>query len=307
MEIKGEDFLKKVQKKQETEELEQRLSQLKGDEETVQPNQQYYSKPNMQDDDAVKVDIDDQELGDIMLNGASNNSGQSNETNKRKYLILGLVLIILFLLTIVIIRLLNSPSDDESFSNSQEQTKEEKSLENDSIEQQYQKIIDEKLKNIKEQTNQTQEVDTQDSELNIDSIEQKEKKVEEETAKPDVFGIKEKQEAKKEVVKKVTKPVVKKQEVKKQETTKTVKKQISTSKPKGTFVQVGAFSKQPAKEYLEKIEKNGFNYTIYKVTVNGKVYNKVLVGPYKNRANAGENMSIIKRKLNISSAFILRF
>jgi len=307
MEIKGEDFLKKVQKKQETEELEQRLSQLKGDEETVQPNQQYYSKPNMQDDDAVKVDIDDQELGDIMLNGASNNSGQSNETNKRKYLILGLVLIILFLLTIVIIRLLNSPSDDESFSNSQEQTKEEKSLENDSIEQQYQKIIDEKLKNIKEQTNQTQEVDTQDSELNIDSIEQKEKKVEEETAKPDVFGIKEKQEAKKEVVKQVTKPVVKKQEAKKQETTKTVKKQISTSKPKGTFVQVGAFSKQPAKKYLEKIEKNGFNYTIYKVTVNGKVYNKVLVGPYKNRANAEENMSIIKRKLNISSAFILRF
>ncbi|WP_404320024.1 SPOR domain-containing protein [Malaciobacter canalis] len=307
MEIKGEDFLKKVQKKQETEELEQRLSQLKGDEETVQPNQQYYSKPNMQDDDAVKVDIDDQELGDIMLNGASNNSGQSNETNKRKYLILGLVLIILFLLTIIIIRLLNSPSDDESFSNSQEQTKEEQSLENDSIEQQYQKIIDEKLKNIKEQTNQTQEVDTQDSELNIDSIEQKEKKVEEETAKPDVFGIKEKQEAKKEVVKQVTKPVVKKQEAKKQETTKTVKEQISTSKPKGTFVQVGAFSKQPAKKYLEKIEKNGFNYTIYKVTVNGKVYNKVLVGPYKNRANAEENMSIIKRKLNISSAFILRF
>ncbi|AXX86607.1 SPOR domain-containing protein [Malaciobacter marinus] len=308
MEIKGEDFLKKVQKKQETEELEQRLSQLKGDEEDVQTNQQYYSKPNMQDDDAVKVDIDDQELGDIMLNGASNNSGQSNETNKRKYLILGLVLIILFLLTIVIIRLLNSPSDDDSFSNTQEKTNEEKSLENDSIEQQYQKIIDEKLKNIKEQTNQTEEVNTEDSELNIDSIEQKEKKVEEEAAKPDVFGIKkEQEEAKKEVVKKVTKPVVKKQEVKKQKTTKTVKKSTNTSKPKGTFVQVGAFSKQPAKKYLEKIEKNGFNYTIYKVTVNGKVYNKVLVGPYNNRTKAEENMSIIKRKLNISSAFILRF
>ncbi|WP_419782426.1 SPOR domain-containing protein [Malaciobacter marinus] len=308
MEIKGEDFLKKVQKKQETEELEQRLSQLKGDEEDVQTNQQYYSKPNMQDDDAVKVDIDDQELGDIMLNGASNNSGQSNETNKRKYLILGLVLIILFLLTIVIIRLLNSPSDDDSFSNTQEKTNEEKSLENDSIEQQYQKIIDEKLKNIKEQTNQTEEVNTEDSELNIDSIEQKEKKVEEEAAKPDVFGIKkEQEEAKKEVIKKVTKPVVKKQEVKKQKTTKTVKKSTNTSKPKGTFVQVGAFSKQPAKKYLEKIEKNGFNYTIYKVTVNGKVYNKVLVGPYNNRTKAEENMSIIKRKLNISSAFILRF
>lgn len=301
MEIKGEDFLKKVQKKQETEELEQRLSQLKGEEESIQPNSQQYSAPkrSMQDDDAVKVDIADQELGDIMLNG-STASSESNETNKRKYLILGLVLIILFLLTIVIIRLLNSPDNQEdSFNNQDETVQEEKSLENDSIEQQYQKIIDEKLKNIKEQTNQTQEQAVDENELNIDSIEQKEKKVEEKKAKPDVFGIKPKQE---EVKKEVVKEVSKKEPVK-----QPVKKVTTSSKPKGTFVQVGAFSKQPAKKYLQKIEANGFNYTIYKVTVNGKVYNKVLIGPYKNRASAEQNMSIIKRKLNISSAFILRF
>ncbi|AXH09175.1 hypothetical protein CP960_05590 [Malaciobacter halophilus] len=310
MEIKGEDFLKKVQKKQETEELEQRLSQLKGEEESIQPNSQQYSavKRSMQDDDAVKVDIADQELGDIMLNG-STASSESNETNKRKYLILGLVLIILFLLTIVIIRLLNSPDNQEdSFNNQDETVQEEKSLENDSIEQQYQKIIDEKLKNIKEQTNQTQEQAVDENELNIDSIEQKEKKVEEKKAKPDVFGIKPKQEeVKKEVVKEVKKPVVKKEVSKKEPLKQPVKKVTTSSKPKGTFVQVGAFSKQPAKKYLQKIEANGFNYTIYKVTVNGKVYNKVLIGPYKNRASAEQNMSIIKRKLNISSAFILRF
>lgn len=262
----------------------------------------------MQDDDAVKVDIADQELGDIMLNG-STASSESNETNKRKYLILGLVLIILFLLTIVIIRLLNSPDNQEdSFNNQDETVQEEKSLENDSIEQQYQKIIDEKLKNIKEQTNQTQEQAVDENELNIDSIEQKEKKVEEKKAKPDVFGIKPKQEeVKKEVVKEVKKPVVKKEVSKKEPLKQPVKKVTTSSKPKGTFVQVGAFSKQPAKKYLQKIEANGFNYTIYKVTVNGKVYNKVLIGPYKNRASAEQNMSIIKRKLNISSAFILRF
>lgn len=305
MEIKGEDFLKKVQIKQETEELEQRLSRLKKEEDMAFNSQPQNSIKNNIEEDAVKVDIADQELGDIML-GTSN---ESNETNKKKYLILGLVLIILFLLTIVIIRLLNSPSEDSGFETNK--SKEEKILENDNIEEQYQKIIDEKLKNIKEQNNQ---VEQKEEELNIQSIEEKEKKVEEEAiAKPDVFGIKEEvavEEKKEEPVKEVVKveppvtkqkPVVTQPKVEKKPVVKT------TTKPEGTFVQVGAFSKQPAQKYLDKIVNNGFAYTLYKVNINGKIYNKVLIGPYKNRAEAEKNMEIIKRKLNISSAFILRF
>ncbi|MFY9074814.1 SPOR domain-containing protein [Malaciobacter mytili] len=306
MEIKGEDFLKKVQIKQETEELEQRLSQLKKEEEISFNPQPQNSIRNNIEEDAVKVDIADQELGDIML-GTSNDS---NEINKKKYLILGLVLIILFLLTIVIIRLINSPSEDSGFETNK--SKEEKILENDNIEEQYQKIIDEKLKNIKEQNNQ---VEQKEEELNIQSIEEKEKKIEEETvAKPDVFGIKEEvaveekkvEPVKEEVAKEQTtlpkkKPVVTEPKVEKKPVVKT------TTKPEGTFVQVGAFSKQPAQKYLDKIVNNGFAFTIYKVNINGKIYNKVLIGPYKNRAEAEKNMEIIKRKLNISSAFILRF
>ncbi len=307
MEIKGEDFLKKVQIKQETEELEQRLSQLKQEEE-ISFNPQTNIKTS--EEDAVKVDIDEQELGDIML-GTSN---ESNNTNKKKYLILGLVLIILFLLTIVIIRLLNSPSENNVFQNNK--PKEEKTLENDNIEEQYQKIIDEKLKNIKEQNNQ---IEKKEEELNIQSLEEKEKKIQNEPkTKPDVFGIKEELPAdkKKEVPLKdestawpKKKAVVSEPKVENKVVNKVVKKVVNkvTDKPKGTFIQVGAFSKQPAQKYLDKIVNNGFNYTIYKVTVNGKTYNKVLIGPYKNRVEAENDMTIIKRKLNISSAFILRF
>lgn len=300
MEIKGEDFLKNVQIKQETEELEQRLTELKS---TPSNNPTSGANPYEQaDEDAIKVDIAEQELGDIML-GATE---ESNQTNKKKYLILGLVLIILFLLTIVIIRLLNNSSEDDSFTETK-QSSQEKTFENDNIDQQYQKIIDEKLKTIKEQNNKPIEESITEDSLNINKIEEKEKKVEEIAAsKSDVFGIKEEI---KPIIKTTSQP---KKEVKKliekiSKPKNTVRTSSKASKPKGTYVQVGAFSKQPAKKYIDNIKKQGLNYRIYKVEVNGKNYNKVLIGPYNNRSEAQKNMSAIKRKLNISSAFILRF
>ncbi|RXJ98899.1 hypothetical protein CRU98_09045 [Arcobacter sp. CECT 8986] len=311
MEIKGEDFLKKVQKRQETEELEQRLSQLKQEDE-IASNVNINSAKNAYEEEAARVDIsNNNELGDIMLNGTP--SPSTNETNKKKYLILGLVLIILFLLTIVIIRLLNSPKEENNSFSNEPTAKEEQVLENDNIEKQYQKIIDEKLKNIKEQTQNSQIEEKADEELNIDSIEEKEKKAQQiEESKPDVFGVKEEPEVveqpKVQEVKKVAEKVVQKPKpVQKPKVVKKAPTKVSSSKPSGTYVQVGAFSRQPAKKYLDKIQSSGFSYTIYKVTVNGKVYNKVLIGPFNSRANAEKNISTIKRKLNISSAFILRF
>lgn len=306
MEIKGEDFLKNVQRKQETEELEQRLSELKTtptNTSTTAATNAYNEVAQNSDDDSIKVDIAEQELGDIML-GATE---ESNETSKKKYLILGLVLIILFLLTIVIIRLLNNSSEDDSFTDAKDESS-EKLVENDNIDQQYQKIIDEKLKTIKEQNSQPEEDTTVDDSLNINKIEEKEKKVEESTpAKEDVFGIKE--EPKKVVIKEEPKREVKKliQNISKPKPAPVKRTATSTSKPAGTYVQVGAFSKYPAKKYIDKIKKQGFDYTIFKVEVNGKIYNKVLIGPYKNRSEAQQKMDSIKRKLNISSAFILRF
>lgn len=77
---------------------------------------------------------EEQEYSDIMLGNSTN-----NELNKKKYLILGLVLVILFLLTIIIIRLLtNDSSSEDSFSKTNKENS-QKVLENENIEEQYQK------------------------------------------------------------------------------------------------------------------------------------------------------------------------
>lgn len=304
MEIKGEEFIKKVQLKQEKDEIEQRLNEL-NNQEAQYEEQRAPQQTNIPPRNNGEVEIEEEmEYSDLRLGGNS----QKNETNKKKYLILGLVLVILFLLTIIIIRLLTNDSvEDESFSKT---TSQNKILENENIEEQYQKIINEKLKTIKEEKEQGMVTDKQiDEKLDLKKIEKKEKVEKPKEVKPDFYEVKKTQTKTKiePVVKKVVekpKPIVKK-------TTpiKTVKTTngTTTSKPSGTFVQVGAFSKMPSKEYLDSISKKGFNYKVYKVSINNKMFHKVLIGPYKSRGQAKLNINDIKKKLNVSGAFILTF
>ena len=144
MEIKGEEFIKKVQLQQEKNEIEQRLNEIKNQESVYQEPVQQPRRtmpPNL--DKEIEIQ-EEQEYSDIMLNNSN-----TNAVNKKKYLILGLVLVILFLLTIIIIRLLtNDDSSNNSFSENKEQNAKQV-LDSENIEEQYQKIINEKLKNIK--------------------------------------------------------------------------------------------------------------------------------------------------------------
>ncbi|MFA9373782.1 MAG: SPOR domain-containing protein [Poseidonibacter sp.] len=48
-------------------------------------------------------------------------------------------------------------------------------------------------------------------------------------------------------------------------------------------------------------------YKIHQVEVKGKIFNKVLIGPYSSKASASENINDIKKKLNLSSAYVLKF
>ncbi|XPV67660.1 MAG: SPOR domain-containing protein [Halarcobacter sp.] len=296
MEIKGEDFIKKVQLKQEKDEIEQRLNELHNQEAQYEEIQQQAAPRSSRN-----VEIEEEmEYSDLRLGEGS----QRNEANKKKYLILGLVLVILFLLTIIIIRLLTNDSvENDSFSKTTEQNK---VLENENIEEQYQKIINEKLKNIKEEKEQNILADKQiDDKLDLKKIEEKETVEKPKKVKPDFYEVKKTKpvETKKE-------PVVKKQVVK-QATKKVIPKKSTngtiTSKPSGTFVQVGAFTKMPSDEYLNSISKKGFNYKVYKVSINNKMFHKVLIGPYKSRGQASLNINSIKKKLNVSGAFILTF
>ncbi len=305
MEIKGEEFMKEVQVEEQNK-IKQKLDESK-DSQTVHEeftNVQNNIPPKL--DKEIKIQ-EEQEYSDIMLGNSIN-----NEINKKRYLILGLILVILFLLTIIIIRLLtNDNSSNDSFAKTKE-TENQKVLENENIEEQYQKIINEKLQNIKKEKEKVViEEEKIDEKLNLQKIDEKEKVIKKvQEVKPDISKIKKEELVEvspkvtkeeptilqKVVEKKVSKPIVKKS---------TTKSSKSTLKPKGTFVQIGAFSKMPSKKYLNDITKKGFKYRVYKVSINNKLFHKVLIGPYNSRKQAKQAIENIKRKLNISGAFIL--
>jgi len=315
MEIKGEDFIKKVQLQQEKNEIEQRLNEINDAESVYENNddtpRQEPHQPGQMNASRLDREIEiqeEKEYSDIMLG-----QGKSNEQNKKKYLILGLILVILFLLTVIIIRLLtnDSPNENDSFTKESNQDAQE-SVQSENIEEQYQKIINEKLKNIKEENQKAQAIDEKVEEnLDLKKIEEKELVVEPTIpeTKPDVFEVKKEEPVvvpqKKQPA---PKPVVKKTEPKK--VVKPVASTTSstiTSKPKGTFVQIGAFSKMPSVKYLNNIKSKGYSYKIYKVSINGKMFHKILIGPYNSRGQARLATDDIKKKLNVSGAFILTF
>jgi len=295
MEIKGEEFIKKVQLQQEREELEQKLSELEEVQTSIGEN-------NTIRNESINQPIDT-ELGNIMLDNPSSNE----ENNKKKYLILGLILVILFLLTIIVIRLLTDDSKEDSFTTNKTNPIETKTLNDDSnIEENFQKIMNERI----QKNTQKEEVS---SEEKIDSINAKKEPTQEEDKKStnDILDetIK-KIEAEIKPKKQELKKVIPKKEVIRKTPTQSVKdlvKDISSSAPKGYFVQIGAFSKKPSNSYISKIKNANLKYKIHQVEVKGKLFNKVLIGPYSSRASATGNIENIKKKLNLSSAYILKF
>lgn len=309
MEIRGEDFIKKVQLQQERNEIEQRLNEINNEESVYEQNTQTPQQINKSRLDREIEIQEEREYSDIMLG-----QGKSNSQNKKKYLILGLGLIILFLLTIIIIRVLTDDSASNDNFTKEETTQENKTTtQNNNIEEQYQKIINEKLKNIKEENEKVAAAEEKtDEKLNLEKIEQKEV-IEEpsikEEAKPDVFEVKKDEPVNVAPKKETTTKTVVKNEEPTKVTQKVAETQTSivTTKPKGTFIQIGAFSNMPSVKYLNNITSKGFSYNIYKVTINGKLFHKVLIGPYNSRGQAELATTDVKKKLNVSGAFILTF
>jgi DedD protein len=72
----------------------------------------------------------------------------------------------------------------------------------------------------------------------------------------------------------------------------------------GSFIQLGAFLNYPKQEYLIGISSKGFKPKIYKVQIKGKIYYKVLIGPYKSRKESRANLSEIRKVLNTPNAFL---
>ncbi len=332
MQIKGDEFIKKVQIQQEREELERKLNELEEVEMSINNDSVIFEKNN-------NVEQNEHELDNIMLG-----SSITNEDNKKKYLILGIVLVVLFLLTIIIIRLLTNeaPKEDQFTSNSASSTEMKKLSESDNIEQNFQKIINERVKKdanepmvpeVQGNTSGTSNGKVEDS-GSTKAFENLQKEAE--NYNPNTSGISD--EAIDQTIKKVEKsksankekPVVKQKEealpkedtvVKKVETTKrsSIKDLVETpsatrtndssssSVSSGYFIQIGALTKKPTDSYVNSIRSANLKYKIYQDTVNGVSYNKVLIGPYSSKAAASENIEDVKQKLNVTSAFVVKF
>lgn len=292
MEIKGEEFIRKVQLQQEREELERKLSELEEiDSKNIENQTINRPIPN--------------ELDNIMLDVPN----AKNDENKKKYLILGIALVVLFLLTIIIIRLLTNDSSNDVPFDSKDSSKSlemKKIEENSSIDENFQKIINERLKKEND-TQQQVSVEQSNKTSNLENLSQNNKI--DNTLEETIKKIEEKIETK--PFEEKTKILVEQKEPTVQkESKKTVQTLINSSNNdlvNGYFVQVGSFTKTPADSYINKIKNAGLKYKIYKVEVNSVTYNRVLIGPYSSRAIANENIENIKKSLNLNSAFVIKF
>ena len=337
MQIKGEEFIKKVQIQQEREELERKLNELEEVEMSINTDSVILERNN-------NIEQNEHELDNIML-GSSN---YSNEDNKKKYLILGIVLVVLFLLTIIIIRLLTNDSavkEDQFTSNSANSTEMKKLSESDNIEENFQKIINERVKkdtnepivpevqghtsnntrpeantkpeygngspafeNLQKEAENYNSNSTGISDEAIDqtikkverskSVAQKEKVTTTTTSTPKEEVVTKKVETKKSSIKDL---------VDTPSNTTTPSSEISSNVSNGYFIQIGAFTKKPTDGYVSTIRNAKLKYKIYQDTVNGVVYNKVLIGPYSSKAAASENVEDVKQKLSVTSAFVVKF
>lgn len=112
-----------------------------------------------------------------------------------------------------------------------------------------------------------------------------------------------KKEAQKQEVKKQT-PKAQKQESKNQ-TLAQKNNATQTTLQKGSYIQVLATADfKPDADYIKKLKSKGYSYTLYKTTVKGREYVKVLVGPF-DEAKLNSEMPNIRATIN-KDAFVFR-
>lgn len=226
-----------------------------------------------------KIDASTEELSDISL--ADSKDEQSS--NKKQYLMLGVALLTLFIITIIVIRFMSNVNEEtNSLTPKEAQIKQDNILENINAEQRYQEIIKQRA-----QTLQDEEATSKQEEVKSEPAPEPAPKKVIETKKVEL------------------KPLKKEASIPAPKTTSFVKEPVV--KPlKGSFIQLGAFSKYPSSKYLKNIKNRGYNYVVHKVDVKGKTFHKVLVGPYKSKTESRQILNEIKKDLKSPKAFIFK-
>lgn len=326
MRVDGREFVRNMAIEQDRERLSQEQQQLEESKKaSVQHDEDY---PNT----GTRGDHDENAYVDLSVgseNPSNNHAGPSNEENvadiiletgnqknKKKYMMLGMGLILLFILTVLIIRLISNNETENTLKN--EQTQNTQMVKDDILNkidsnEAYQKVLDQK--NALEAARE-REAAMQANDLNQLAISKEEVSnvplvldVPKPTQAPkrDLFELNEENtqqtaETKKEPV--AEKVVPKRTAIVPPASETNFAK--SSTEPSGYFVQIGAFTRDPAKTLIRDIELRGYAYTIYKITIKGKLYNKVLIGPYNQRADAIERLGKIKSDFKNPNAYILK-
>ncbi|MCV3423709.1 SPOR domain-containing protein [Campylobacter lari] len=232
------------------------------------------------------------EFDDIILQ-------KSNKSEKlKKILLRSIILIIVFLVVMIVMKLINDPGEEKALqmpSEPQEQAAYENNFnslpitdsakEEDEFEALARKLKEESSLNDTNTTiEEKQEVPSNSVLDQITTVEPKE-----EPAK-----VEEKQEEIKPIEKPTQKPsekpknnIIEQQKALEQSNTNELFESIKTSNVQtqllsGAYIQVFSLnSLDPKSKELNILKENGYDYKIYKTTVNGKELTKVLVGPYK--------------------------
>ena len=227
---------------------------------------------------------DTNELNDIILNKSSNKSG-------RQKLLVSIATFSMILIIVVLVMNQMNGSGTQNLPKPEKMTQPLQNNDNSLFEPV--EVVEENAKN---------------DPFNLDDVVQKIKQQEAETAADNAVD--------KEIIivqERELKPV--KNNPKKQPATtkpSTKKHSVQTTQPQklavkigATYIQVGSFSKYaPNRSFIDKITRSGYDYTYHRVVQQGKIVNKVLVGPFKNRAEA-KNALMSVRKLIESNAFII--
>jgi len=324
MEVDGKEFLRNVSLEQDKERLiqeQKKLEALKREsvmrERSYTPPNQESAYVNLSTEEENPIEEEQNIIEDLML------EVEDPTKNKKRYILLGIGLILVFIITILVIRLVSNNNTKEKMENLNPKSKElvtDKILDKIDTNEEYQKVIDKKeaQKQIqKQEKTKINEIDIPNEVVpDTPLVIEKPKPVQ----KPqrDLFGLTKEQKIKKE-------NIVKKQEkttkVIKQKTKSKVVKKVATQKVKkvkktvtkkttnisGYYIQIGAFSKKPAKSLLSSITKKGYNYNVHKMVIKGRIYNKVLIGAYPTRAIASKNLKRVRKDFNNKNAYILKF
>ena len=316
MEVNGKEFLRNVSIEQDKAELTEQREKL--DEQkrvSMKKAPEYFDSHNISDDSAY-VNIsnenpnlqDENNLLDIKLDN------KSNASNKKKMIVLGIGLIILFIITIIVMRVISNNEQEEELGNTAKSTQtlnKDKILDRiDSIEE-YQKIIEKKPQSKIEKI-EKKDIILPEATKELSPIKTEEpiiKKV----IKKDLFELEAKSVQK--VIEK-PKPIVKekpkvqtkpKREIVIPPAVETNFTKKTAAKVKGYYIQIGAFTKKPSDKLLRSISKKGYKYTVHRINIKGRIYNKVLIGSYSSKSEATKIISKVKKDFNNPNAYILKF